>query len=194
MNKDDYRMIVLLLAIGFMAALGMYLVNPGYADLMCTEFNQSYTAFEPYKAYEYQTIWGSDYFQVLDKIAINIPSVRPNYISYNLCSRCRYNVTFVSDKPTNFFVFDEFNKLRYFESRSAFPIVMDASARNTTFSFEIEAKGKYYFVFDRSAQGTTRNDPATGRLIIKELKGLNYTTQVTKYREVTRYRNVTVCD
>ncbi|NIO43949.1 MAG: hypothetical protein GTN36_00100, partial [Candidatus Aenigmarchaeota archaeon] len=55
-------------------------------------------------------------------------------------------------------------------------------------------KGKYYFVLDRSGQGRNTNDPATGKIIIYELKGLNQTVEMTKYREVRNYRTVTRCN
>ena len=178
-----------------MVIIGIVIASPtGYAILNCAEFTEPYTVFEPYKTTEYEVIWGEFYVQKLDKLVINIPSDRPAYISYDLCSPCKYNVTFISDLPTNFFIFDQYNKERYFEGNSAFPLVMERSSRNKTFSFELGTKGKYYFVLDRSAQGTNRNDPATGRLIIYELKGLNLTTEITKYKEITKYRNITRCE
>jgi hypothetical protein len=194
MREDDYIVFVLLLSMGFIIALGMYVVNPGYADLTCAEVKQSYTVLESYNEYDYETVWEELYLQILDKLAINIPTNRPNYISYQLCSPCRYNITFLSDKVTNFFIFDEYNKERYFSGQSAFPLVKDVSSKNTTFSFELGEGDKYYFVFDRSAQGTNFNDPATGRLIINELKGSSQIVLTTKYRDIVTYRNVTVCE
>ena len=192
---DAYKMLGLALAIIFIIALGLYLANPtGYAILSCAEFNEPYTTLEPYEEYDYEIKWGEIYLQVLDKVNINIPTNRPAYISYNLCSPCKYNITFISDLPTNFFIFDENNKERYFDRKSAFALLSERSSKNKTFSFELGEKGKYYFVFDRSAQGTNTNDPATGRLIIYELKGFNQTTEVTKYKEVTNYRTVTRCE
>jgi hypothetical protein len=182
-----------LLAIAAVIVIGLYLTNTTYSSLTCAETNQSYTVLEPYTAYDYQTIWSGVYEQILDKVNVNIPSNRPSFISYYLCSPCRYNVTFASDKLTNFFVFDEYNDQRYFQYRSAFAIAQGISSKNSTLSFEVDKKGKYYFVFDRSAQGTTTNDPATGRLLLNESIGSNQTTQTTMYREVVRYRNATVC-
>jgi hypothetical protein len=193
MNEDNKKMLIILMLVAAMAALGIYLTNPGRTDLLCTETNQSYIVLEPYVVNEYQMVWSGVYYQVLDKVSINIPSNRPNFISYYLCSPCRYNVTFTSDKLTNFFVFDEYNDQRYFDYRTAFPISQGISTKNATLSFEIDKKGKYYFVFDRSAQGTNTNDPATGRLILNESIGSNHTTQTTAYKEVTRYRKTTIC-
>jgi hypothetical protein len=194
MHKDDPKVFALLVGICIMIAIGVYIIRSNYTDMKCTETEIGYTVLEPQLTYGYNITWGSLYTQVLDKIAINVPTNRPNYISYNLCGPCRYNVTFISDKPTNFFVFDQYNKDRYFEGLSAFPLTSKPSGTNTTLVFELADKGKYYFVFDRSAQGTTTNDPATGRIIINELRGVNQTVQVTKYAEVTERRNVTVCE
>lgn len=195
MDQDSYKMISLALAIIFIIVLGLYLANPtGYAILTCADFVESYKVLEPYKAYDYNVTWGELYLKILDKVSINIPSNRPAYISYNLCGPCKYNITFISDLPTNFFVFDQYDNDRYFDRMSAFPLVSETSSKNKTFSFELATKGKYYFVFDRSAQGTNTNDPATGRLLIYELRGANQTTEMTKYREVTKYRNVTKCE
>jgi len=195
MDRDSYKMISLALGIIFIIVIGLYLSNPtGYAVLNCANFVESYKVLEPYKAYDYNLTWGELYLKILDKVSINIPSNRPAYISYNLCSPCKYNITFISDLPTNFFIFDNYSYVRYFDRMSAFPLVSETSSENKTFSFELATAGKYYFVFDRSAQGTNTNDPATGRLIIYELKGFNQSTQLTKYREVTEYRNVTKCE
>jgi hypothetical protein len=195
MDQDSYKMISLALAIIFIIVLGFYLANPtGYAILNCANFIESYKVLEPYKAYDYNVTWGELYLKILDKVSINIPSNRPAYISYNLCGPCKYNITFISDLPTNFFVFDQYDNDRYFDRMSAFPLVSETSSKNKTFSFELATKGKYYFVFDRSAQGTNTNDPATGRLLIYELRGVNQTTEMTKYREVAKYRNVTKCE
>jgi hypothetical protein len=194
MHKDDPKVFALLVGICIMIAIGVYIIRSNYVDMKCTETEVGYTVLEPQLTYDYNITWGSLYNQVLDKIAINVPTNRPNYISYNLCGPCRYNVTFISDKPTNFFVFDQYNKDRYFEGLSAFPLTSKPSGKNTTLVFELAEKGKYYFVFDRSAQGTATNDPATGRVIIDELRGVNQTVQVTKYAEVTERRNVTVCE
>jgi hypothetical protein len=195
MDQDSYKMISLALAIVFIIVLGFYLANPtGYAILNCANFIESYKVLEPYKAYDYNVTWGELYLKILDKVSINIPSNRPAYISYNLCGPCKYNITFISDLPTNFFVFDQYDNDRYFDRMSAFPLVSETSSKNKTFSFELATKGKYYFVFDRSAQGTNTNDPATGRLLIYELRGVNQTTEMTKYREVAKYRNVTKCE
>jgi hypothetical protein len=195
MDQDNYKMISLALGIIFIIVIGLYLSNPtGYAVLTCADSVKSYKVLEPYKTYDYNLTWGELYLQVLDKVNINIPSNRPAYISYNLCSPCKYNITFISDLPTNFFIFDNYSYVRYFNRMSAFPLVSNISSENTNFSFELATAGKYYFVFDRSAQGTNFNDPATGRLIIYELRGFNQSTQLTKYREVTKYRNVTRCE
>ena len=194
MRKDGYKFLVLMVIIVIMIALGLYLTNPtGYVTLNCAEFNESYIVLEPYKTYGYEIKWGEIYLQTLDKVNINIPSIRPTYISYDLCGPCKYNVTFTSDLPTNFFIFDQYNKERYFDRKSAFPLVSETGSKNKTFSFQLGTKGKYYFVFDRSSQGTKSNDPATGRLIIYELKGSNQTTQMTKYKEITNYRVLTRC-
>jgi hypothetical protein len=194
MRKNDMRLFALLAGIVIMIAIGVYIIRSNYFDMKCTTSEVGYKVLEPQLVYDYNTTWGDVYTQVLDKIAINVPTNRPNYISYDLCSPCRYNVTFISDKPTNFFVFDQYDKDRYFEGLSAFPIASKTSGKNTTLNFELASKGKYYFVFDRSAQGTTTNDPATGRIIINELRGVNQTVQVTKYAEVIERRNVTVCE
>jgi len=194
MEEDNYKMFSLMLAILFIIIIGLFITSTtGYAILTCADAIESYTTFEPYTVYENETIWGQIYLQVLDKVNINIPSNRPNYISYNLCSPCKYNVTFISDLPTNFFIFDQYDKDRYFDRKSAFPLASEFSGEYKNFSFEINTKGKYYFVFDRSAQGTNTNDPSIGRLIIYELKGHNQTTRINKYKEVTRYRNITRC-
>ena len=194
MEEDNYKMLSLILAIAFIIIIGLFIASTeGYATLTCADSNEPYTAFEPYTIYENETIWGEIYLQVLDKVSINIPSNRPNYISYDLCSPCKYNVTFISDLPTNFFIFDQYNKNRYFDRESAFPLVSEFSGEYKNFSFEINEKGKYYFVFDRSAQGTNTNDPSIGRLTIYELKGHNQTTRITKYKEVIKYRNITRC-
>lgn len=194
-RQDTYKMVSLILVIIFIIILGLYLANPtGYAVLNCAEFNEAYIVLEPYEEYDYEIKWGEVSLQVLDKVNINIPTNRPAYISYNLCSPCKYNITFISDLPTNFFIFDEYNKERYFDRKSAFAFLNERSSKNKTFSFDLNEKGKYYFVFDRSAQGTNTNDPATGRLIIYELKGLNQSIEMTKYREVTKYRTLTRCD
>jgi hypothetical protein len=188
-------MISLALGIIFIIVIGLYLSNPtGYAILNCANFVEPYKVLEPYKAYDYNLTWGELYQQILDKVSINIPSNRPAYISYYLCSPCKYNITFISDLPTNFFIFDQYDNDRYFNRTSAFPLVSDTSSKSTNFSFELATAGKYYFIFDRSAQGTNTNDPATGRLIIYELRGFNQTTVVTKYKEITKYRNVTKCE
>ena len=143
MREDNYKMLGLTLAIIFIIIIGLYLANPtGYAILNCAEFNESYIVLEPYKKYDFEIKWGEIYLQILDKININIPSNRPAYISYNLCSPCKYNITFISDLPTNFFIFDEYNKERYFDRRSAFPLVSETSSKNKTFSFELGEKGK----------------------------------------------------
>jgi hypothetical protein len=195
MQEDGYKILALMASIIVLITLGIYLANPtGYAVLSCAEFNESYIDLEPYTEHGYFIQWGEIYLKVLDKVNINIPTNRPAYISYDMCSPCRYNVTFLSDMPTNFFIFDQGNKERYFERKPAFPFFSEVSSKNKTFSFEISNKIKYYFVFDRSAQGTNTNDPATGRLIIYDLSGLNQTTEVTKYKEVTKYRNVTGCE
>jgi hypothetical protein len=195
MDQDSYKMISLALGIIFIIVIGLYLSNPtGYAALTCANYVESYKVLEPYKAYDYNLTWGELYQQILDKVSINIPSNRPAYISYYLCSPCKYNITFISDLPTDFFIFDQYDNDRYFNRMSAFPLVSETSSENKTFSFELATAGKYYFVFDRSAQGTNFNDPATGRLIIHELRGVNQTTVVMKYREVTEYRNVTRCE
>ena len=96
--------------------------------------------------------------------------------------------------PTHFYIFDEYNKERYFDRKAAFPLLSETGSKNKTFSFQLAEKGKYYFVFDRSSQGRNTNDPATGKVIIYELKGSNQTSWQTKYREVTKYRTVTRCD
>jgi len=195
MDQDNYKMISLALGIIFIIVIGLYLSNPtGYAVLNCANFVESYKVLEPYKTYDYNVTWGELYQQILDKVSINIPSNRPAYISYYLCSPCKYNITFISDLPTNFFIFDQYDNDRYFNRTSAFPLVSDTSSKSTNFSFELATAGKYYFIFDRSAQGTNTNDPATGRLIIYELRGFNQTTVVTKYKEITKYRNVTKCE
>ncbi len=194
-RKDAYKMLGLILTIALIIILGLYLVNPtGYTILKCAEFSEPYSIFEPYKEQDYEIRWGEVYLKVLEKVNIPIPSNRPTFISYELCKPCKYNVTFLSTSPTNFFVFDEYNKEKYFERKSAFPVVSEKSSENKTFSFEIGEKGKYYFVLDRSSQGKTRNDPATGKLIIYELKGFNMTIWETKYKEITNYRNVTRCN
>lgn len=192
--EDYYKLLGLLVAIALMIILGLSLVSStGYAALDCAEFNEPYITFEPYTTYENQTVWGAFYQQILDMPNILIPSSAPVYIPRYLCAPCKYNVTFISNLPTNYFIFDEYNKDRYVQNKSAFPFEIDTSSEYTNFSFEISEKGRYYFVFDRSAQGTNRNDPATGRLIIYELKGFNQSIRLTKYREVTKYRNVTRC-
>jgi len=194
-RQDSYKMLGLVLVVIFIIILGVYIANPtGYAILKCAEFNEPYITLESYKEYDYEIKWGEIYLKILEKININIPTNRPAYISYELCSPCKYNITFLSTLPTNFFIFDEYNKERYFDRKSAFPLVSEASSENKTFSLQLGTKGKYYFVFDRSAQGKNTNDPATGRLIIYELKGLNQTIEMTKYREITNYRTVTRCD
>jgi hypothetical protein len=194
MDIRKQKMALFLLAIAAIIAIGVYLTSTTYSNLSCVETNQSYTVLEPYTVYDYQTVWSGVYEQILDKVNVNIPSNRPNFVSYYLCSPCRYNVTFISDKPTNFFVFDDYNYQRYFQYRSAFAISQGISSANSTLSFEVDKKGKYYFVFDRSAQGTNTNDPATGRLLLNESLGSNQTTQIAKYREVVKYRNATVCE
>lgn len=193
MKKDDQRLYALLIGIVILIAIGVYIVRSAYYEMSCTETEIDYKVLEPQLTYGYNVTWGEVYTQVLDKVAINVPTDRPNYISYDLCGPCRYNVTFISDRPTNFFVFGSYDKERYFEGLSAFPLTSKTSSKNATLIFELAERGKYYFVFDRSAQGTATNDPATGRLIINELRGVNLTTQVTKYVEVTAKRNVTVC-
>ena len=191
---ENQIVITLLIIIGFTIALGLYLINPTYADLTCVDMVKPYTILEEYKELGYETRWGNYYNQILDKVSISIYNNRPNYISYELCSPCRYNITFIADKPTNFYIFDEYNKERYFNRESAFPIALELSGKNETIHIELGTAGKYYFVFDRSSQGTVRNDPATGRLIIEELVGRNQTTRVTKYKEATIYREVTYCE
>lgn len=194
MDQDGYKMISLALGIIFIIVIGLYLSNTtGYAALTCANSVEPYKVLEPYKAYDYNLTWGEFYQQILDKVNINIPSNRPAYISYNLCSPCKYNITFISYLPTNFFIFDNYSYVRYFDRMSAFPLVSNTSSEETNFSFELATEGKYYFVFDRSAQGTNTNDPATGRLIIYELRGANQSTEMTKYKKVTMYRNVTKC-
>ncbi len=194
-KQDIYKMLGLVLVIIVIIILGFYLSNPtGYAVLKCAEFNEPYIVLEPYKEYDSEIKWGEVYLKILEKVNIVIPTNRPAYISYELCSPCRYNITFLSTLPTNFFIFDEFNKERYFDRKSAFAFLSERSSKNKTFSFQLGEKGKYYFVFDRSAQGTNTNDPATGRLLIYELKGFNQTIVKTKYREITNYRTVTRCD
>ncbi|MFW9853240.1 MAG: hypothetical protein ACFFDS_09865, partial [Candidatus Thorarchaeota archaeon] len=176
-RQDIYKMFGLILAILFIIILGSYITNPtGHAVLECAEFKEPYITLEPYKEYGNEINWGYVYLKILEKVNINIPTNRPAYISYELCGPCKYNITFLSTLPTNFFVFDEYNKERYFDRKSAFPLVSEASSENKTFHFQLGEKGKYYFVFDRSSQGRNTNDPATGRLIIYELKGFNRTT------------------
>ena len=193
-REDIYKLAVLLIAIVFMIALGLVLTSySGYAALTCAEFNEPYTTFEPYTTYDYQIVWGTYYQQILDKLNIPIPPNRPTYIFYSLCANCKYNVSFISDLPTNYFVFDKYNNDRYLTNQSAFPLTGDANSIYSNVSFTIYTAGEYFFVFDRSSQGTNRVDPSTGRLIIYELKGFNQSTQTTKYREVTKYRNVTKC-
>ncbi len=194
-REDVYRMLGVMAAILVMIALGISLTNPtGYAVLKCAEFEDSYITLEPYKEYDYEVKWGEVYIKILEKVNILIPSNRPAYISYNLCSPCKYNVTFLSTLPTHFYIFDEYNKERYFDRKSAFPLMKETGSENKTFSFELGEKGKYYFVLDRSGQGRNTNDPATGKIIIYELKGLNQTVEMTKYREVRNYRTVTRCN
>ena len=194
-KQDIYKMAGLILVIVIIIILGTYIANPtGYAILKCAEFKDPYIVLEPYKEYDYEIKWGEIYLKILEKVNINIPSNRPAYISYNLCSPCKYNVTFLSTLPTHFFIFDEYNKERYFDRKSAFALVSEGGSKNKTFSFELGTEGKYYFVFDRSNQGKNTNDPATGRLLIYGLRGLNQTIEMTKYREVTNYRTVTRCD
>ncbi|OGI12680.1 hypothetical protein A3K64_03855 [Candidatus Micrarchaeota archaeon RBG_16_36_9] len=192
--EDIYKMLGLIIVIAFIIALGLSLVSSSsYAALECTEFNESYITFEPYTKYEYQIVWGAFYQQILDKTNIPIPRNRPTFISYSLCSPCKYNVTFISDLPTDYFVFDKFNNDRYLTNQSAFPLNSDMDSIYRNLSFTIDDADKYYFVFDRSSQGRNLADPSTGRLIIYQLKGVNQSTQTTKYREVTKYRNVTRC-
>ena len=193
MDMCKQKMALFLLAIAAMIVIGVYITSANYPSLSCVQTNQSYTVLEPYTTYDYQTAWSGVYEQILDKVNINVPSNRPAFISYYLCSPCRYNATFISDKPTNFFVFDDYNYQRYFQYRSAFAISQGISSVNSTLIFEVDKKGKYYFVFDRSAQGTNTNDPAIGRLLLNESLGSNQTTQTAKYREITKYRNATVC-
>jgi hypothetical protein len=194
MEQDSYKMISLALGIIFIIVIGLYLSSPtGYAVLTCADSVESYKVLEPYKVYDYNLTWGELYQQILDKVNINIPSNRPAYISYYLCSPCKYNITFISDLPTNFFIFDQYDNDRYFNRTSASALVSETSSKNKTFSFQLATAGKYYFIFDRSAQGTNTNDPATGRLVIYELRGVNQSTLMTKYKEVTNYRNVTRC-
>lgn len=191
---DYYKLAALVIAIAFMIILGLSLVSStGYATLGCAEFSEPYITFEPYTKYEYQTVWGTYYHLIFDESSILIPSSNPAYIYRYLCAPCRYNVTFISNLPSNYYIFDQYNKNRYVKGESAFPLRIDTSSEYTNFSFELSEKGKYYFVFDRSSQGKTRVDPSTGRLIIYELRGINQSIQTAKYREMTKYRNVTRC-
>ena len=191
--EDYYKFFGILVAIFFMIVIGLSLVSYNGKALECAEFNESYITFEPYTKYEYQMVWGAFYKQILDKLSIPIPRNRPTFVQYSLCSPCKYNVTFISDLPSNFYVFDKYDNDRYLTNQSAFPITGDTGSIYSNISFTIDETGTYYFVFDRSSQSRNTVDPSTGRLIIYELKGFNQSIATTKYREVTHYRNVTRC-
>jgi hypothetical protein len=193
-REDAFKMAALIAVIVIIIVLGFYLTNPtGYAIAKCVDLTETYITFEPYKTYGFETKWGELYLKVLDN-SINIPSDKPTYVSYSMCSPCKYNISFYSDKPTNFFIFDKPNKDRFFSRESSFPIASDTNSVKANFSLEFETSAKYYFIFDRSFQGTSTSDPATGRLIIYELSGINQTIEKTEYREVKNYRNVTRCE
>lgn len=191
--KDPYKMIGLLILIFGLIASGFYIANPtSYAIATgCRVVNESYIVLEPYK------LWDT-YIEWINKTPFEknftIPVDEPFFISYTICDKCKYNITFISDKPTNYFIFDEYNKIRFERNESSLPIFNKIKETYENYTFESDTEEVYYFVFDRSSQWTKTSTPAKGTLKIKELKAIEKPIERTEYRDVKKYRTVTKCD
>ena len=191
---SSYLMIFgLIVIISIFIISGIYITSPTGHFIRCRDVRDSYIVLEPYNVTESWIDWGYYYIKVLDKNNIFIPTTRPVNLSYDLCSPCKYNVTFRTDKPTDFIIFDEYNRKRWDENLSNFALFKVVDVWEKNFTFELMKNETYFFVFDRSEKGA-ETGPAVGRLIIEELSGVNRTTERTEYREVTKYRTVTRCD
>jgi len=190
-------MIGLLILIFGLIASGFYIANPtGYTiTTQCRSFNEPYIVLEPYKVRETYIQWGELYLNVSPKKNIFVPADEPVFINYTICANCKYNITFGSDKPTNYFILDEYNKIRFESNKPSFIIFSRWEKTNENFTFESDTEETYYFVFDRSFQESkTAESSATGTLRIEELNGIKRTIERIEYREVTKYRTVTKCD
>jgi len=195
--RDPYKMIGLLILIFGLIASGFYIANPtGYTIAThCRIVNESYTVLEPYKVRDTYIQWGELYLNVSPEKNIFIPADEPVFINYTICANCKYNITFGSDKPTNYFILDNYNKIRFESKEPSFTIFRRWEKTNENFTFESDTEEVYYFVFDRSFQKSeTAESSAKGILEIEELKGIKRTIERTEYREVAKYRTVTKCN
>jgi len=192
--KDPFKMIGLLILIFGLIASGFYIANPtGYGIATgCRIVNESYIVLEPYKVWDTYIEWIN--VSPFEK-NITIPTDEPVYINYTICDKCEYNITFSSDKPTNYFILDEDSKIRFETNETIFPIFNKWWEMYENLTLESDTDEVYYFVFDRSYRKTkTAGSSAKGFLRIKELRAIEKPIERTEYMEVKKYRTVTKCD